>query len=125
MRKTLFSFMVCLFFVSFAHAAPGALRCGKLLDVRAGNMLSDQIVVFDDSGAITAVCPAASTKLPAGVSAIDLSAATCLPGLIAHARHRRSYSKRLSGIGHFRSAGSHYRGQERTHYAARRIHHRS
>src|SRR5580704_12731634 len=82
MRKTLLSSMVCLFFVSFTHAAPGALRCGKLLDVRAGRMLSDQIVVFDDGGAITAVGPTASTKLPAGVSAIDLSAATCLPGLI-------------------------------------------
>jgi imidazolonepropionase-like amidohydrolase len=45
-------------------------------------MLSDQIVVFDDIGAVTAVGPAASTKLPAGVSAIDLSSATCLPGLI-------------------------------------------
>src|SRR5580692_2713689 len=82
MRKTLLSFMVCLFFVSFTHAAPGALRCGKLLDVRAGRMLSDQIVVFDDGGAITAVGPAASTKLPTGVSTIDLSSATCLPGLI-------------------------------------------
>ncbi|HKN76564.1 MAG TPA: amidohydrolase family protein [Candidatus Acidoferrum sp.] len=82
MRKTLLALMACLFFISFASAAPGAVRCGKLLDIRGGHMLSDQIVVFDDSGAITAVGPAASTKLPAGVSAIDLSAATCLPGLI-------------------------------------------
>ena len=82
MRKISLALMVCLFFVSFASAAPGAVRCGKLLDVRGGHMLSDQIVVFDDSGAITVVGPAASTKLPGGVSAIDLSAATCLPGLI-------------------------------------------
>jgi imidazolonepropionase-like amidohydrolase len=82
MRKILLALVGCLSFVSFTHAAPGALRCGKLLDVRAGHMLSDQMVVFDDSGAITAVGPAASTKLPAGVSAIDLSSATCLPGLI-------------------------------------------
>ena len=82
MRKTLFALMVCLFFVSFASAAPGAVRCGKLLDVRAGHMLSDQVVVFDDAGNISAVGPVASTKLPAGVSAIDLSSATCLPGLI-------------------------------------------
>jgi imidazolonepropionase-like amidohydrolase len=82
MRKTLFALMVCLFFVSFASAAPGAVRCGKLLDVRAGHMLSDQVVVFDDAGNITALGPAVSTKLPAGVSAIDLSSATCLPGLI-------------------------------------------
>jgi imidazolonepropionase-like amidohydrolase len=82
MRKTLLVLIAGLFFVPFTHAAPGAVRCGKLLDVRGGHMLSDQVVVFDDTGAITAVGPAASTKLPAGVSAIDLSSATCLPGLI-------------------------------------------
>ena len=82
MRRAFLAFLVCLFFVSFSHAAPGAIRCGKLLDVRAGHMLSDQVVVFDDSGSVIAVGPAASTKLPAGVTAMDLSAATCLPGLI-------------------------------------------
>jgi imidazolonepropionase-like amidohydrolase len=82
MRKTLLAFMACLIFVSLTYAAPGAVRCGKLLDVRGGHLLSDQVVVFDDTGAITAVGPSASTKLPAGVSAIDLSSATCLPGLI-------------------------------------------
>ena len=82
MRKTLFALMCCLLFVSFASAAPGAVRCGKLLDVRGGHLLSDQIVVFDDSGSITAVGSAASTKLPEGISLTDLSSATCLPGLI-------------------------------------------
>jgi imidazolonepropionase-like amidohydrolase len=38
--------------------------------------------VFDDNGMIIAVGPVASTKLPAGVFPIDLSNATCLPGLI-------------------------------------------
>jgi imidazolonepropionase-like amidohydrolase len=65
-----------------ALAAPGAVRCGKLLDVRAGHMLDDQTVVFDDAGVITAVGPASSTTLPAGASVVDLSGATCLPGLI-------------------------------------------
>src|ERR1700721_2556669 len=82
MRRTCLAFLVCLFFASFSHAAPGAIHCGKLLDVRAGRMLSDQMVVFDDGGSIIPVAPAASPKLPAGVTAIDLSAATCLPGLI-------------------------------------------
>jgi imidazolonepropionase-like amidohydrolase len=82
MRKTLLALMACLFFVSFASAAPGAVRCGKLLDIRGRQMLSGQVVVFDDGGSITAVGPAASTKLPAGVTAMDLSSATCLPGLI-------------------------------------------
>jgi imidazolonepropionase-like amidohydrolase len=63
-------------------AAPGAVRCGKLLDVRSGRMLTDQMIVFDANGAITAVGPAASTSAPGGTAAIDLSNATCLPGLI-------------------------------------------
>src|ERR1700738_4613645 len=63
-------------------AAPGAVRCGKLLDVRSGRMLADQLIVFDTYGTITAVGPAASTSAPNGAVAIDLSSATCLPGLI-------------------------------------------
>jgi imidazolonepropionase-like amidohydrolase len=82
MRRTLLALMASLIFVSLSHAAPGAVRCGKLLDVRAGHMLSDQVVVFDDTGSITAVGPTATTKLPPSVSAVDLSSATCLPGLI-------------------------------------------
>jgi imidazolonepropionase-like amidohydrolase len=82
MRKTLLALMVCLFFVSFASAAPGAVRCGKLLDVRAGHMLSDQVILFDDTGTIVSVGAAASAKLPSGVTPVDLSSATCLPGLI-------------------------------------------
>jgi imidazolonepropionase-like amidohydrolase len=64
------------------YAAPGAVRCGKLLDVRTGRYLSDQVMVFDDKGLITALSPSNSAKLPAGVTPIDLSGATCLPGLI-------------------------------------------
>ena len=82
MRKTLLALMVCLFFVSFASAVPGAVRCGKLLDVRAGHMLSDQVILFDDTGTIVSVGAAASAKLPSGVTPVDLSSATCLPGLI-------------------------------------------
>ena len=63
-------------------AAPGAVRCGKLLDVRSGRMLADQLIVFDTNGTITAVGPAASTSAPNGAVAIDLSSATCPPGLI-------------------------------------------
>src|SRR6266851_4918710 len=66
----------------FAFAAPGAVRCGKLLDVRSGRMLTDQVIVFDANGTITAVGPAASTSAPSGAVSIDLSSATCLPGLI-------------------------------------------
>ena len=65
-----------------AEAAPGAVHCGKLIDVRSGQTLADQMVVFDDAGTITAVGPAATTALPAGVKAEDLTGLTCLPGLI-------------------------------------------
>jgi imidazolonepropionase-like amidohydrolase len=77
-------FVSTLFFVlaQNALAAPGAVRCGKLLDVRSGHLLSDQIVVFDETGTITAVGAASSTQIPAGIAPIDLSGATCLPGLI-------------------------------------------
>ena len=74
--------MCALLLASAAQAEPGAVRCGKLLDVRAGGMLTDQIVLFDDSGTITAVGPAASTHPPTGTAMVDLSLATCLPGLI-------------------------------------------
>jgi len=74
--------LVAVFSVSTAQAAPGAVSCGKLIDVRAGRMLSDQVVVFDAAGIITSVAAFSSTTLPARMTAVDLSGATCLPGLI-------------------------------------------
>jgi imidazolonepropionase-like amidohydrolase len=75
--------LLCAFFLApLANAAPGAVHCGKLLDVRSGKMLTDQIVQFDASGIITSLGAASSTKLPPGVTPVDLSNATCLPGLI-------------------------------------------
>jgi imidazolonepropionase-like amidohydrolase len=61
-------------------AAPGAVRCGKLLDARTGNVLVDRVIVFDEHGTITAV--GGASVLPEGVNALDLSGMTCLPGLI-------------------------------------------
>ncbi|HVM76490.1 MAG TPA: amidohydrolase family protein [Candidatus Saccharimonadales bacterium] len=74
--------LCCLFALgaSSVAAAPGAVRCGKLLNVRTGELLADQIIVFDASGTITAVGDAA--VLPQGVTPVDLSGMTCLPGLI-------------------------------------------
>ncbi|HEY2459417.1 MAG TPA: amidohydrolase family protein [Candidatus Acidoferrum sp.] len=67
-----------------AGTGGGAVRCGKLVDVRGGRVLTDQVIVFDGEGTITSVGPAAggSTKLPDGAAMVDLSNATCLPGLI-------------------------------------------
>jgi len=81
MRKFLFALILFLTVVSILQAAPagGAVRCGKLLDVRSGKLLENQLVTFDANGTITAVAPAASS-LPQGV--IDLARATCLPGMM-------------------------------------------
>ena len=81
MRRILLCVFALMFFVVAAQAGPGgAVKCGKLLDVRTGKMLSNQVIVFDGEGVITSVgteTPAASTG-----HVIDLSNATCLPGLI-------------------------------------------
>jgi len=45
-------------------------------------MLTDQVIVFDANGVITAVTPAGAASSTSASSAIDLSNATCLPGLI-------------------------------------------
>ena len=79
MRKVMMGIVLCLLAAMAAAAAPGgAVRCGKLLDVKSGQMLTDQAVTFDENGIISSVAPATSTT----AITIDLSKATCLPGLI-------------------------------------------
>ncbi len=51
------------------------IRCGKLLDIKSGQYLSNVTVAVKD-GRITSVGAGGS------IPAIDLSRATCLPGLI-------------------------------------------
>ena len=82
MRKFLYGLVCLLAFSQLAFAAPGAVRCGKLLDVRTGNLLSDQVISFDANGMITAVGSAGSSATAPDGGIIDLSHATCLPGLI-------------------------------------------
>src|SRR5215813_13078288 len=80
MRKFLSVLVLSLCFVAVSQAAPsaGAVRCGRLLDVRSGKLLDNQLISFDANGTITSVATAGSS-LPQG--AVDLSHATCLPGL--------------------------------------------
>ena len=54
---------------------------GKLLDVRAGRLLTDQVIVIRGER-IERVIPASEAALPHGANVIDLSGATVLPGLI-------------------------------------------
>src|SRR5277367_3775907 len=74
-------------------AAPGAVRCGKLVDVRAGKVLTDQTVLFDEKGTITAIGATSSIAIPQGTIPVDLSTVTCLPGLIDVHTHLTSDPK--------------------------------
>jgi imidazolonepropionase-like amidohydrolase len=58
-----------------------ALHAGKLLDVKTGKVLSDQVLIIAD-GKIMSSGPAAEAKVPAGAVRIELPQATLLPGLI-------------------------------------------
>ena len=62
-------------------SAPEYVRAGKLLDVRSGKMLDDQVIVIR-GGRIDRVAPTSEEKIPAGARVVDLSQATVLPGLI-------------------------------------------
>jgi imidazolonepropionase-like amidohydrolase len=57
------------------------VRAGKLLDVRAGKMLTNQVIVIRGDR-IERVAPGDDLKIPAGAAVVDLSRATVLPGLI-------------------------------------------
>ena len=66
-----------------AQAVPATttvIRAGKLIDVDAGKVLANQVIVVRD-GKIVAVGGAAAA-IPAGAAMIDLSNMTVLPGLI-------------------------------------------
>ncbi|HEY0704260.1 MAG TPA: amidohydrolase family protein [Candidatus Acidoferrales bacterium] len=64
-----------------AGAAPGAVHCAHLLDVRSGEIRDDQTIVFAADGTITSVGPAKSAAIPAGITPLEIPG-TCLPGLI-------------------------------------------
>ncbi|HEX9119617.1 MAG TPA: amidohydrolase family protein [Terriglobales bacterium] len=60
-----------------AQVTAGSVHCDRLLDVRTGRVLLNQLVAFDSTGMITSVGPAG-----AAAPTVDLPNATCLPGLI-------------------------------------------
>ena len=65
--------------LSAAHAQVTVIKAGKLIDVEAGTVLTDQVIVIRGDK-IEAVGKGLPT--PAGASVIDLSKMTVLPGLI-------------------------------------------
>src|SRR5229473_6450804 len=62
-----------------APAPVTAIRAGKLMDVEAGRLLTNQVILVR-GGKIEAV--GENLAIPAGASVIDLSKMTVLPGLI-------------------------------------------
>jgi imidazolonepropionase-like amidohydrolase len=77
---------VCLIGAGLASSQSAAppvkvLRCGRMLDVRSGKVLTNQVIVVTGNR-ITAVGPAGSVQIPANAEQIDLSSAFVLPGLI-------------------------------------------
>ena len=76
MRKFLLALVLtmvsCVALTPLASAAPGAVRCGQLLDVRTGKLLKDQVIVFDADGTITAVGPAGSPLSAGAATTVDL-----------------------------------------------------
>jgi len=57
------------------------IRAGKLLDVRGGKLLSNQVIVVQDDK-IQRVGASSEISVPADAKVIDLGGATVLPGLI-------------------------------------------
>ena len=84
MRRLSFLLLFLFLVTSPAHAEEGEtvyVLAGKLLDVRAGRLLTDQVIVIRGER-IERVVPASEAALPHGANVIDLSGATVLPGLI-------------------------------------------
>jgi imidazolonepropionase-like amidohydrolase len=67
-----------------ASAATTAVHCGQLIDTQAGKLLGETTVVIDGKRIVSVT---AGHHVPAGASEIDLSAQTCMPGLIDSHTH--------------------------------------
>ncbi len=77
---------IAVFSISFCLAQAAApqtvvIRAGRLLDVRSGKMLSNQLIIIRGPK-IASVGDSTNEALPADARVIDLSKATVLPGLI-------------------------------------------
>src|ERR1700691_892608 len=82
---TLFLGIVSAVAVASVRAAEVAtvtyVRAGKLLDVRSGKLLTDQVIVIRGDR-IERIAGSRELQIPAGATAVDLTRATVLPGLI-------------------------------------------
>lgn len=74
--------------IAIAQSSANAIyiRAGRLLDVRSGKILSNQMIAIRN-GKIERVGTASEISVPAGSKLVDLSRATVLPGLIDAHEH--------------------------------------
>ena len=86
-RVATFCALMCLANVAWSPALYAEdqprtyVRAGKLLDVRSGKMVSNQVIVIRGER-IERVAGSNDVTIPAGAPVVDLSHATVLPGLI-------------------------------------------
>jgi imidazolonepropionase-like amidohydrolase len=84
-------FVTLLLLCSTLHAAPTALRFGKLIDGNGGVIANAVVVV--DGGRIVSV----GTAAPAGATLVDLSRYTAIPGMIDVHTHMTYYWDQAPG----------------------------
>jgi imidazolonepropionase-like amidohydrolase len=83
--KRLVPIVLCLLFAAPAVPQAGetspvtAIRCGRLIDVRAGHAVPNAVILIEN-GKIKAA--GAGVRIPEGARVVDLGGATMLPGLI-------------------------------------------
>src|SRR5207244_5504552 len=78
--KTIYTFLLCaLALLSAANAQVTVVKAGRLIDVDAGAVLTDQVIIIRGDK-ITNV--GKGLPIPGGANVIDLSKMTVLPGLI-------------------------------------------
>lgn len=81
MHKNILSLFFCLIFISASAQKIIAVKCGKLLNVRTGEVNSNQTIVIKDNIIESITPPGALAKIKAD-TLIDLSDYFVLPGLI-------------------------------------------
>lgn len=84
MRFALFAALAALSAAAPAHADEGAIvaiKAGRMVDVLAGRMREDQVILIEGDR-IAAVGPQGAMAIPAGAKVIDLSDATVMPGFV-------------------------------------------